>query len=333
MPHAQRGLIVAVSISQAQLMEIADIFASVMYDDQKRDATLQLAFQKYPRLLGGINRAGAGFTFSILLITQLNNYGEVEPGVPALRVMMEAVITGGMIDGKRLRELVIEIYGATSVPAPSNVGAQPAGGKKEPDQYKILFMSANPRDTSHIHLDEEMNVVNTVLTMAAKRHRFDLVAASAVRVSQIQEQLLRHKPNIIHIAGHGSANGELIFNNEMNKAQMVPMTALANTFKILKRSEVDIRCVVLNACYSEAQAAVLVGVIDVALGMSTAIGDKAATEFSAGFYRGLGNGQNVEIAFEWAKNQIELSGRLNHASRPQIKFRDGVKPEDVFKLT
>jgi len=60
------------SLNQDQMREIADLFASVMPSDTKRDAILALAFSRYPKMLGSIDRSGAGFIFSVNLIAFLH---------------------------------------------------------------------------------------------------------------------------------------------------------------------------------------------------------------------------------------------------------------------
>ncbi|MDZ4765670.1 MAG: CHAT domain-containing protein [Chloroflexota bacterium] len=322
------------SLNQDQMREIADLFASVMPSDTKRDAILALAFSRYPKMLGSIDRSGAGFIFSVNLIAFLNNFGDVERDVPALRVMMEGVRDSrqlGEDQQTRINALIAQIFDGT--PSASRPGStdspQTAITLPTAEKIKILFMAANPRDTGRIHVDEELNRVDDVLLRAELRNRFELIGAPAVRVSQLQEFLLRYKPQIVHIAGHGNPNGELVFNDEINNAQTVPIKALANLFSILKK---NIRCVVLNACYSEAQAVAIVESIDVALGMSVPIGDNAAIQFSSGFYRGLAAGEDVPTSFALAKNQMELSGRMTETTTPQIKYRAGINPEHIFKV-
>jgi hypothetical protein len=42
--------------------------------------------------------------------------------------------------------------------------------------------------------------------------------------------------------------------------------------------------------------------------MSDTINDNSAIEFSTGFYRGLASENDVEFAYELARNMIELEG-------------------------
>ena len=70
----------------------------------------------------------------------------------------------------------------------------------------------------------------------------------------------------------------------------------------------NIRCVVLNACYSEQQAQAIAEHIDCVVGMTNAVGDDAAIQFATAFYRALGFGRDVQTAFDLGTNLIGLQG-------------------------
>ena len=86
-------------------------------------------------------------------------------------------------------------------------------------------------------------------------------------------------------------------------SQPVSARVLERLFSVLKD---NIRCVVLNACYSETQAEAISQHIDTVVGMSTAIGDRAAISFSAAFYQALAYGRDLNTAFELGCLQIDL---------------------------
>ena len=60
------------------------------------------------------------------------------------------------------------------------------------------------------------------------------------------------------------------------------------------------RLVVLNACYSEAQARALSHHVDAVIGMTRAIEDSTAIAFAESFYSALADGRNLETAFNLA---------------------------------
>ena len=95
---------------------------------------------------------------------------------------------------------------------------------------------------------------------------------------------------------------------------MVHAHALRDLFQIFRN---QIRCVILNACFSAEQAVGISDNIDTVIGMSNAITDRAAIQFSTAFYRGIGYGKDVLTAYNLGRNQIDLSN-ISEADTPQL---------------
>lgn len=188
---------------------------------------------------------------------------------------------------------------------------------------RILFLAANPKDTSSLRLDEEIRGIDIALRGADFRDRFDIKQQWAVRVADLQNHLLRYKPDIVHFSGHGSSASEIVLEDITGKSHVVPARALSQVFSILKD---NIRCVVLNACYSQQQAQAIAEHIDCVIGMSQAIGDVAAVSFAVAFYQALGYGRNVKTAFDLGCSEIDLE-HLNEQDTPQLltKIADPTK--------
>ena len=200
-------------------------------------------------------------------------------------------------------------------------------------RINILFLAANSSEVG-LRLDEEVKAIDQALFKAEFRDHFELIQHHAVSVSDLQELLLRHEPDIVHFSGHGSSAGEIILkaasrstveNSGQRKiaTEKSPATsepgyvsarALSRTFGLLKA---NIQCVVLNACYSKVQAEAIAEHIDVVIGMSKAIGDTAAISFSTAFYRALAFGKDLELAFHLGCNQIDTEN-LNEHDTPQL---------------
>lgn len=181
-------------------------------------------------------------------------------------------------------------------------------------KLKILFLAANPLATVKLQLDEEARAIDEALRKAEYRDHFELETHWAVRVDDLQGLLLRHKPHIVHFSGHGSADNEIILQDHKGRSVTVPPVALGMLFQLLKD---NIRCVVLNACYSAAQAQAIAQQIDSVVGMSDAITDRAAREFAASFYQGLAYGRTVKEAHGLGSVQIALHG-LGEEHKPQL---------------
>jgi hypothetical protein len=168
---------------------------------------------------------------------------------------------------------------------------------------KILFLAANPQDTTSLRLDEECRAIDQAVRVSEFRDQFDIKSHWAVRIWDLQELLLRHTPHIVHFSGHGSKTNEIILQDNFGASQPVSAKALEKLFGVLKD---NIRCVVLNACYSQSQAEAIAKNIDCVVGMSKAILDTSAISFAAAFYRALGYGRDVKTAFDLGCLQIDL---------------------------
>ncbi|MEI2580745.1 effector-associated domain EAD1-containing protein [Scytonema sp. PRP1] len=181
---------------------------------------------------------------------------------------------------------------------------------------KVLILAANPKGTSQLRLDEELRDIAEGLRRAQKRDEFSLDQKLAVRPRDIQRALLDYNPNIIHFSGHGSGEEGLVFEDESGKSKLVSGDALAGLFELF----VDrIECVVLNGCYSEVQAKAIAQHINYVVGMSRAIGDKAAIEFAVGFYDALGAGRPIEFAYKLGCSAIRIAGIEEHLTPVLLK--------------
>ncbi len=141
----------------------------------------------------------------------------------------------------------------------------------------ILLLAANPKNTPSLRLDEEARDIDDALRRSQHRHLFTLQQRWAVRSRDVQRALLDLNPQIIHFSGHGKEDEGLAFEDETGNTKAVGTEALEELFKLFTDR---IECVVLNACYSEAQAKVIAQHIPYVIGMSQAINDKAAIEFA-----------------------------------------------------
>ena len=165
---------------------------------------------------------------------------------------------------------------------------------------KILILASNPR--KDLNLDDELRIVQSEIDRSAKRDQFSVVKETGVPVGDLQRLMHRHKPEIIHFCGHGSGQEGLIFKVDGGGEQRVRASALASLFRLFE----SVKCVLLNACYSEEQATAIAQYTDYVIGMSNTIQDNAAIAFSKGFYTALGEDCSIERSFEFGKNAIQL---------------------------
>jgi formylglycine-generating enzyme required for sulfatase activity len=184
---------------------------------------------------------------------------------------------------------------------------------------KILVLSANPKGTKPLRLDEEIREIKQGLQLAIKRDRFVIESAEAVRYRDIHRSILNCEPQIVHFSGHGAGEPGLLFEDNTGKHKLVDAEALAGLFELFAD---QVECVLLNACYSEIQAQAIAQHIDYVIGMSDEIGDQAAIEFAVGFYDALGAGRNVEFAYKLGCNTILMAGIPEHLTPQLLKKVD-----------
>jgi hypothetical protein len=185
-------------------------------------------------------------------------------------------------------------------------------------KHTILFLAANPSGTSPLALDREARSIYVELERSGYRERFELETRWAAEPLDLLRELRKLRPTVVHYSGHGGQNG-LFFQAADGRAQVVSPAAIAETFGAAGAS---VKLVILNACYSEAQAEALVAHVDCVVGMEGPIPDDAARSFAIGFYGGLGERQSVAAAYKQGRAAISLEG--SDGDIPRLKVRDGV---------
>jgi hypothetical protein len=215
-------------------------------------------------------------------------------------------------------------------------------------KHTILFLAANPAGTNHLALDREARDIQVELERSGHRDRFEFVTRWAVEPLDLLRELRKLRPTVVHFSGHGGstsgasqpgsvqrdlpgadapaigdlpvAGTGLYFQGPDGHPRLVSATALEATFSAAGGS---VQLVILNACYTEAQAQALLAHVDCVVGMSGAILDDAARAFAVGFYGGLGERESVEAACKQGRAAIQLAG-LRDGDRPQLAVRRGV---------
>ncbi|WP_414621202.1 SUMF1/EgtB/PvdO family nonheme iron enzyme [Calothrix sp. CCY 0018] len=189
----------------------------------------------------------------------------------------------------------------------------------------ILVLSANPRGTRPLRLDEEIREIEQGLQRSKKRESFAFKSGQAVRDFDIHRSILDHDPQIIHFSGHGTGEQGLVFEDNIGQQKLVDAEALAGLFELFA---LQIECVVLNACYSKIQAKAIAQHIDYVIGMSKEIGDAAAIKFAVGFYDALGAGRDVEFSYKLGCRVIRMAGIPEHLT-PQLFRKKDYSGENI----
>lgn len=194
------------------------------------------------------------------------------------------------------------------------------------ETVKILVLTANPRNTKALRLGEEVREIEAELERSTHRSCFQLVSKWAVRVDDLARALLEQRPHIVQFSGHGTGEEGLALENEAGDLHLVSTEALSRLFK---QTRDTVKCVFLNACFSQVQAEAVHRHIDCVVGMRKAVGDDTAVRFAAKFYQALAAGKSFPGACEFAATVLDLAGS-HESTTPVILTRH--EQDDPFGL-
>jgi len=197
------------------------------------------------------------------------------------------------------------------------------------EKNRILFLSANPWTTSRILVDEEAREIFERIQEGPYRNKFELHKHAAIRPIDLQRLLLTYQPHIVHFSGHGSKKQKIILGGTPGRGKTVDQQGLVDMFALYSR---HVRLVLLNACFTKAQALSLSRVIDYSVGTGNGIGDKGGVAFAGAFYRALGFGKSIREAFESAKAELGLT-KIPRTQGIELFVRDGVSENERFPKT
>lgn len=221
-------------------------------------------------------------------------------------------------DQTLIRQIFPYLYEYQLIPAIKNqMEKHEMQSRNEGGMITILFCAADPTDASRLRVEKEFREIDEQLLLAKQRERFNLVLPQlSLRPKDLSRAMLNAQPQIVHFSGHGTSDGMLCFENEIGRTHFVQPDALAALFEQFTD---QVKCVLLNACFSDTQAKAIAQHVDYVIGMSQGISDDAAIAFSVGFYQALGAGRTIEEAYKFGCAQIRLQGIPEHLTPVLIK--------------
>lgn len=187
-----------------------------------------------------------------------------------------------------------------------------SSSQKKPKRT-ILFLAAEPTGLNQLRLGEEMREIEDCLQLGRHRASFSLQTRTAVRPRDLIRTLLRYRPAIVHFSGHGARTGELILEDDRGASLPIRPEELSRILQVFNR---QIKCVILNACYSDPHAKAIARYIKYVIGTTEAIVDKAAVAFSVGFYQALGEGETIKTSYELGRQHASV-----YDSKIEFKLR------------
>ncbi len=177
---------------------------------------------------------------------------------------------------------------------------------KEESKTKVLILAATPDDEGRIRPDKEVAELRERMAAMPKQKRplsFDHILAT--RLDQIQQELVRQRPTILHFSGHG-APGVLVFETRDGRSDDLKADLLARVLKSYR----DVECLVLHACYTDNVAKACLPYVRCVVGSTAAVDDEAAPRFSYLFYQSVAAGMDYQQAFEMGQTEVALQSDI-----------------------
>jgi hypothetical protein len=169
-------------------------------------------------------------------------------------------------------------------------------------KVRILFLAANPAETTPLDLEEELRTLESELRGVKFRDSISLTAKHAVRPDDLLRYVRATQPTVIHFSGHGSTAG-IVLRSDNGRYTELSGVSLS---RFLKGRGVEL--LVLNACYTKEQGIHVADAVPAIVGTTAAVEDEAARRFTAAFYRSLGDGLSIAEAFRDGSDATILHG-------------------------
>ncbi|MBB3838677.1 GTPase SAR1 family protein [Runella defluvii] len=174
-------------------------------------------------------------------------------------------------------------------------------------KIKILFLAANPDDTSRLRTDKEGKKSQFELKLSENKDRFEFISVLAATSKDFQREIGHHKPHVIHYSGHGDKHSLYLEDTDVT-------TELLTSLMVRSKNA---QLVILNACNSFAHGEAIAQKIPYVICNSSKVDDKAAIEFAEGFYMDFFDLSEIEDCFDNGLLSIKLAN-LPHADVPVL---------------
>jgi hypothetical protein len=168
-------------------------------------------------------------------------------------------------------------------------------------KIKGLILFANPKKTMPLQVSVEKRIIQEALGLAKYKDNLEITFVETSTIHDLRRNLLNEEFNIVHISSHGTQDG-LILEDEHGEPHLIQPQGLAD---LLQKYQ-SLECLILNACYSISQGAPASLSVPYTIAMESKIEDKAAIEFSRGFYDAIGALKGYEFAYLEGCQNVKL---------------------------
>lgn len=198
-----------------------------------------------------------------------------------------------------------------------------------PTITKVLFISADPKNSKIIRILEECKIIKKELESDINE-KFYFNPEYLVTADELTGYISRFQPKIVHFSVRGSNVKRIkIPINDEEEISIEP-ELLGNIFDVFKEF---VQCVILNGCYTDDYAKAIGQYIKCVVGTKgiDKKADEVSLKFAQGFYRGIGRVGNIGSALKLGEIQVEL---LNIKSKNigEIYTRDNKDPNQIMLI-
>jgi len=178
------------------------------------------------------------------------------------------------------------------------------------DRQVILFLSASPA-AKKISCGEEFMHIYYGIEEYRKRGICEVEVQLNITSDEMSNVIRKYTPTIVHYCGHGEevnpdnprSKGLLFMSDDHTGTKVMDSLMLEKIFASIKERNPRLEVVLLNACYTEPQAAAISKHNIFAIGTSEQIGSLAARKFAVGFYTEYFRKKDVKAGIRFGKEK------------------------------
>ncbi|MEM9597988.1 MAG: CHAT domain-containing protein [Acidobacteriota bacterium] len=162
----------------------------------------------------------------------------------------------------------------------------------------ILFLGAEPVDASRARPGEELREIRALLD--TEESQFRVVPATAARWRDMELEMHRHQPTIVHFCGHGVEGGGVVLENREGRGEIVSCDNLVRFFSAFAGR---LELILLNACHTADLAEALSHHVSLAIGWPDYLKGEVGISYARSFYQGL----KANLSYEEAHNLAAIA--------------------------
>lgn len=172
---------------------------------------------------------------------------------------------------------------------------------------RLLILLPSPQDSVPSEAAAEVNAIRDALQRSRRGQSLEIHERSFVTVDSLRDAIAELRPHALHIATHGRPGALEIQNRDGRSVALEPSDLLdivRQGSDPSRRGNPLLRLVTLAVCLSDTYAVSLASSFDCVIGMKGAIAVTTVMVFDECFYKSLGDGDSVALAFEKARTSV-----------------------------